>query len=269
MKPLSRALFRAPLRAPLRALFRALLRATRLLPALALALAGAHVAAQPAGARAGNGATPATPATPFPDDPVRSAVEQFLARQSAGLPGKVSIQVVPPSGGRAPECEAPDPFLPPGGSPWGRVTVGVRCGGERPWIRYVQARVGVLTDYYVAARAIAPGEPIGSADLQARQGDLAMLPRAVVTDPAQANGAVAATRIAAGSPLRADLLKRPAAVRNGQTVSVTIEGEAFQISSEGKVMNDAPTGGSVQVRLKNGQVVTGLVRSGDTVVLQQ
>ncbi|AOY97189.1 flagella basal body P-ring formation protein FlgA [Cupriavidus sp. USMAA2-4] len=229
-------------------------------------MAGAHVAAQPAGARAGNGATPATP---FPDDPVRSAVEQFLARQSAGLPGKVSIQVVPPSGGRAPECEAPDPFLPPGGSPWGRVTVGVRCGGERPWIRYVQARVGVLTDYYVAARAIAPGEPIGSADLQARQGDLAMLPRAVVTDPAQANGAVAATRIAAGSPLRADLLKRPAAVRNGQTVSVTIEGEAFQISSEGKVMNDAPTGGSVQVRLKNGQVVTGLVRSGDTVVLQQ
>ena len=78
-----------------------------------------------------------------------------------------------------------------------------------------------------------------------------MLPRAVVTDPAQANGAVAATRIAAGSPLRADLLKRPAAVRNSQTVSVTIEGEAFQISSEGKVMNDAPTGGSVQVRLKN------------------
>ncbi|MGO4307226.1 flagellar basal body P-ring formation chaperone FlgA [Cupriavidus sp. RAF12] len=210
-----------------------------------------------------------TAATPFADDPARVAVEQFLQRQANGLPGKVSVQVVPPSGGRAPECVNPEPFLPPGAAPWGRVAVGVRCGGDRPWTRYMQARVSVLTDYYVAARAMAPGETISAADLEVRQGDLAALPRSVVTDPAQVNGAVAANRIAAGSPMRTDLLKKAIAVKSGQTVNVTVEGDAFQLTSEGKVLADAATGNTVQVRLRNGQVVSGLVRSGDTVVLQQ
>lgn len=209
------------------------------------------------------------PANPFPDDPVRAAVEQFLLRQANGLPGKVSVQVIPPSGGRAPDCVAPDPFLPAGSAPWGRVNVGVHCGGDRPWTRYIQARVSVLTDYYVAARALAPGESIAAADLEMRQGDLAALPRAVVTDPAQVAGAVAANRIGAGSPMRTDLIKKAIAVRSGQTVTVTVEGDAFQLSSEGKVLADAAPGTAVQVRLRNGQVVNAVVRNADTVVLQQ
>ncbi|MFJ1258537.1 flagellar basal body P-ring formation chaperone FlgA [Cupriavidus sp. CuC1] len=207
--------------------------------------------------------------SPFPEDPVRAAVEQFLERQTAGLPGKASIQVVPPSGGRAPDCPLPEPFLPPGASPWGRVSVGVRCAGERPWTRYVQARVSVVADYYVAGRNLMPGEAIDAADMEVRQGDLASLPRAVVTDPAQVTGAVAANRIAAGSPMRTDLLKKAIAVRQGQNVTVLVEGDSFQLSSEGKVMAEAAVGNNVQVRLKSGQVVNALVRSGDTVVLQQ
>jgi len=240
------------------ATFRAALRtATRALPC-ALAAAGALC-----------GGALAAPPSPFTEDPVRAAVEQFLERQTAGLPGKASIQVVPPSGGRAPDCPLPEPFLPPGASPWGRISVGVRCGGERPWTRYVQARVSVVADYYVAARNLTPGEPLDPSDLELRQGDLSGLPRAVVTDLAQVAGAVVANRVAAGSPMRMDLLKKAIAVRQGQNVTVVVEGESFQLSSEGKVMADAAAGNNVQVRLKNGQVVNALVRNGDTVVLQQ
>ncbi|MGO4332808.1 flagellar basal body P-ring formation chaperone FlgA [Cupriavidus sp. 2TAF22] len=216
-----------------------------------------------------SGSVRAAPPSPFAEDPVRVAVERFLERQTAGLPGKASIQVVPPSGGRAPECTLPEPFLPPGASPWGRVSVGVRCGGERPWTRYVQARVAVVADYYVAGRNFTPGEPVDPSDLEVRQGDLSNLPRAVVTDPAQIAGAVAASRIAAGSPMRTDLLKKAIAVRQGQNVTVVVEGDSFQLSSEGKVMAEAAVGSNVQVRLKSGQVVSALVRNGDTVVLQQ
>ncbi|QET05426.1 MULTISPECIES: flagellar basal body P-ring formation chaperone FlgA [Cupriavidus] len=237
-----------------------------------LALAGLALSFLPPAQAAPAQVTPvqvAPAVNPFPEDPVRAAVEQFLLRQAIGLPGKVSVQVIPPSGGRAPDCVAPDPFLPAGSAPWGRVNVGVRCGGDRPWTRYIQARVSVLTDYYVAARAMAPGEPIDVADLELRQGDLAALPRAVVTDPSQVAGAVAANRIAAGSPMRTDLMKKAIAVRSGQTVTVAVEGDAFQLTSEGKVLADAAPGTSVQVRLRNGQVVSGMVRNADTVVLQQ
>jgi flagella basal body P-ring formation protein FlgA len=233
-------------------------------PALA-APAVARPVAAPGAAQA-----PQTPSqSPFADDPARVAVEQFLLRQASGLPGKVSVQVAPPSGGRAPECVDPEPFLPPGAALYGRVNVGLRCGGDRPWTRYMQARVSVLTDYYVAARAMGPGEIITAADLEVRQGDLAALPRAVVTDPSQVDGSVSANRIAAGSPMRTDLIKKPIAVKSGQTINVTVEGDSFQLSSEGKVLTDAAIGNMVQVRLRNGQVVSGLVRSGDTVVLQQ
>ncbi|WP_454711730.1 flagellar basal body P-ring formation chaperone FlgA [Cupriavidus nantongensis] len=252
-----------------RRLARALLVACAAGPAAAGA-APAQVApvAMQAPAAHGAGTAAHAAASPFTEDPARVAVERFLQQQTAGLPGKVSVQVAPPSGGRAPECIAPDPFLPAGTSPWGRVSVGVRCGGERPWVRYMQARVSVLTDYYVAARALGAGEPVSQADIEIRQGDLGALPRAVITDPAQLAGAVTANRIAAGSPLRTDLLRKAIAVRQGQTVTVAVEGEAFQITSEGKVLADAATGNTVQVRLRSGQVVNGLVRSGDTVVLQ-
>jgi len=214
-------------------------------------------------------ALPARAASPFADDPVRAAVEQFLLNENAGLPGKVTVQVMPPSGGRAPACEAPQPFLPAGKPGAGRVSVGVRCGGERPWTRYLQAQVSVQTTYYVAARALGPGEQLGPADLAAREGDLATLPRTVVTDPAQVTGALTANRIAAGSPVRTDLLKQAPSVRQGQNVTVLVEGEGFRLTGEGKALADAPAGSAVQVRMRGGQAVSAVVRGADTVVIRQ
>ncbi|MBY4898450.1 flagellar basal body P-ring formation chaperone FlgA [Cupriavidus sp. AU9028] len=251
-----------------RSLFR---RAARLLliASAPLTVAALAAPAQAAGQLSSPGnVAPQGGAPVFAEDPVRVAVEQFLQRETAGLPGKTSIQVIPPSGGRARECVSPEPFLPPSAQLQGRVSVGVRCGGDRPWTRYVQARISVLGDYYVASRTLAPGEPITAADIEVRQGDLASLPRAVVTDPGQVEGAVAGNRIGAGSPLRSDLLRKAIAVRRNQTVAVTVEGQAFQIRSEGKALTDGAPGSSVQVRLENGQVVNGVVKDADTVVLR-
>jgi flagella basal body P-ring formation protein FlgA len=70
-----------------------------------------------------------------------------------------------------PACEAsPEVFLPPGATPWGRVSVGVRCQAERPWMRYVQAHVAVEGSYFVAARAIDAGRPAGRGRRQRTHG---------------------------------------------------------------------------------------------------
>ena len=113
--------------------------------------------------------------------------------------------------------------MPTGARLWGRTTVGVRCAGERPWTVYLQAKVTVQATYYVAARQIAPGEPLRGRPV-ARDGDLTVLPLAVITDPAQAIGATALARISAGLPLRQDLLKSAASVSAGQTVRVVAAG---------------------------------------------
>lgn len=199
---------------------------------------------------------------------IRRAALAYLQQQSAGLPGKIDITVatVFPRGLAA--CTTLEPFLPTGARLWGRTTVGVRCAGERPWTLYLQAKVSVQATYYVAARQVGPGEMLTAADLIARDGDLTLLPQAVITDPAQAVGAVAMMRVSAGLPLRRDMLKSADAVTIGQTVKVVAQGQGFAISAEGSVMNNASPGQQVRVKTANGQIIQGIVKDGGTVEIQ-
>ena len=159
---------------------------------------------------------------------IRSAALAFLQQQSAGLPGKIDITVAPAFPRGLAACTVLEPFMPSGARLWGRMTVGVRCAGERPWTIYLQARISLRATYYLAARAMAPGEVLTAADLVARDGDLTGLPQAIVTDPSQAVGSVSLVRIAGGMPLRRDMLKSASAVSIGQTVRVVAAGHRFR-----------------------------------------
>ncbi|VWC10877.1 flagellar basal body P-ring formation chaperone FlgA [Burkholderia latens] len=204
---------------------------------------------------------------PGQQDPesIRRTALAFLQQQIAGLPGKTTATVAAAFPRGLAACTTLEPFLPTGARLWGRTTVGVRCAGERPWTVYLQAKVTVQATYYVAARQITPGEPLTAADLVARDGDLTVLPLAVITDPAQAVGATALARIAAGLPLRQDMLKSAASVSAGQTVRVVAAGPGFTISAEGSALANAAPGQSVRVRMAAGQIVTAVVKDAGTV----
>jgi flagella basal body P-ring formation protein FlgA len=207
---------------------------------------------------------------PGQQDPeaIHAAALAFLQQQSAGLPGKIEITVAPAFPRGLTACTALEPFMPSGARLWGRTTVGVRCAGERPWTIYLQARVSLRATYYLAARAMAPGEVLSAADLVARDGDLTGLPQAIVTDPSQAIGSVSLARIAGGMPLRRDMLKSASAIAIGQTVRVVAAGDGFSISSEGSAMNNASPGQQVRVKTANGQIVSGIAKDGATVEIQ-
>ncbi|KWZ61843.1 flagellar biosynthesis protein FlgA [Burkholderia ubonensis] len=214
-------------------------------------------------------AAAATAATPPPGqqdpDTIRRTALAFLQQQIAGLPGKPAASVASSFPRGLAACTTLEPFLPTGARLWGRTTVGVRCAGERPWTVYLQARVTVQATYYAAARQIAPGEVLTAADLVARDGDLTLLPLAVITDPSQAVGSTALARVAAGLPLRQDMLKSAASVSAGQTVRVVAAGPGFTISAEGSALANAAPGQSVRVRMAAGQIVTAIVKDAGTV----
>jgi flagella basal body P-ring formation protein FlgA len=217
---------------------------------------------------------PAAVAQPVPlpgqqdAEAIRSAALAFLQQQSAGLPGKIDITVAPAFPRGLAACTTLEPFMPSGARLWGRMTVGVRCAGERPWTIYLQARISLRATYSLAARAMAPGEVFTAADLVARDGDLTGLPQAIVTDPSQAVGSVSLVRIAGGMPLRCDMLKSASAVSIGQTVRVVAAGNGFAISAEGSAMNNASPGQQVRVKTANGQIISGIVKDGSTVEIQ-
>lgn len=194
---------------------------------------------------------------------LRTAIQQFLQMQTAGLPGSSSITVgaIDPRLKLA-ACPAPDVFFPSGSRAWGKTTVGVRCTSPATWTIYVSATVRVHGDYLAAAAPLAQGQSIGPNDLVKLKGDLTALPAGVVTEASLAIGRTLSTSIAAGAPLRQDALRAQQAIQQGQAVRVTTAGPGFQVSTEARALNNANEGQVAQARTASGQVVSGVARMG-------
>ncbi|MGR4872297.1 flagellar basal body P-ring formation chaperone FlgA [Variovorax sp. LARHSF232] len=215
----------------------------------------------------GSAGTPAR--QPLPDA-ARIAIEQLVQAQAAGLPRRIGVRLQGPGGGTLPPCEAPEAFLAPGTALRGRVSIGLRCpAADAPWTRYVQAYVEVQGRYFVAARAIEAGQALGAADLAERSGDLAALPRSVVTDAAPLRGVIAANRISAGAPLRKELLRGQVVIQQGQWVQVVAQGAGFSVSTEAKAMTRAEVGALVQAKTRDGRLVSGVADEEGQIRLAQ
>jgi len=197
---------------------------------------------------------------------IHQAVDQFLRQQTAGMPGKTTytIGAVDPRLGM-PACSALEAVVPAGARLRGQTNLGVRCGGPVPWTIYVNVDVRVSGSYLTASHALAPGQVISAADLAVQNGDLTLLPQGVLASADTAIGKISVASIAAGQPLRYDLLRAPLAVQQGQSVKLLSGGNGFRVSAEGRALNNAQDGQLAQVRTGSGQTVSGVARAGGTV----
>jgi flagella basal body P-ring formation protein FlgA len=200
---------------------------------------------------------------------IHQSVEQLVHKQAAGLPGKVSFTLGEIDARLTlAACTAPEAFIPAGVRLWGNASVGVRCNGINPWTIYVPLTVRVLTGVVVAAHALAQGRSIEFTDLLVQEADLGQLPGAVITDPAQAVGRISTLSIAAGQPLRQDLLRSPPVIQQGQSVTLRSQGPGFKVSAEGRALSNAAEGQVAQVRTPSGHTVNGIARTGAIVEIQ-
>jgi flagella basal body P-ring formation protein FlgA len=99
-------------------------------------------------------------------------------------------------------------------------------------------------------------------------GDLTQMPAGVVTDPAQAIGKTLTVSIGANQALRADLLRTPNAVLQGQNVKVVSQGAGFSVAADGKAVTNAAAGQVAQVRMNSGQTISGIARADGSVEIK-
>lgn len=215
------------------------------------------------------GSAPAPALAQQAPEPVRQAVNQFLQAETAGLPGKVSLTVgTLDARNQLPPCERLEPFLGPGVRAWGRINVGVRCLQPAPWTLYLPAQVAVMGEYLVIAEALKQGQVVSTGNLRVAAGDLTEQPASVLTDPTQALGHPARYALAPGQPLRAEMLRLPPVVQQGQKVRIVSAGPGFRVSNEGIALNTVAEGQVAQVRLPGGQVLSGIARHGAVVEIR-
>jgi flagella basal body P-ring formation protein FlgA len=197
-------------------------------------------------------AAPAMAASDLHDELIHR-VQAFLYEEAEAE--EVVIEVNPPSA-HLPRCESPEPFLARPDAPVvGRISVGVRCGEGGRQVRYLQAEVGVIASYPVAAVDIAPGTVLTQAHLEQRQGNLAQLPRQTVRDASLLLGQQARRSIRAGSPLQAQFFQARALVERGQSVVVEAGGASFRVTREGEAMEPGALGENIRVRFGQREII--------------
>jgi flagella basal body P-ring formation protein FlgA len=130
---------------------------------------------------------------------------------------------------------------------------------------YVPVTVRVTGKALVATRSIGSGQVIGEQDVEVQVLDLTPYPIGVFTRPEQAIGKTTAVNVAAGNPLRAEVLRTQFVVKQGQQVVVVAKGDNFKVSSDGIAMNSAVAGQIVGVKTTSGQIVKGVATDSGTV----
>ena len=197
---------------------------------------------------------------------LKQKIKVFLTAHSEGYAGDIKVT----AGGIDPHlklaaCMQPEVFLPPGSRAWGRTSVGIQCDAPSSWKIYVQANVSIKGQYLTTSHPLPQGHTITKQDLVFVEGDLTRLPAGVFTDVSQIIGQTVRSPMMAGIVLRQNMLKQALVVQQGQTVLLTTVGVGFTINAEGKALKNANLGQIVSVKVRSGQVVSGIAREGGKV----
>lgn len=199
-------------------------------------------------------------------DDIRSGATQFVLQQTTAQPGSVTVTAgtLDPRL-RFPACPAMEFFVPAGSRLWGNSNVGVRCPAPSTWTMYVPVNVKITANIVLAARPLQAGQKLSEADILTKSDDITQFASGVITDPGQALGKTVSLGVAAGYPLRIDMLRAPNVIQQGQNVKIVAQGQGFQVNAEGKALANAAAGQIVPVRTPSGRVLKGTAREGGIV----
>ncbi|MCX8956382.1 flagellar basal body P-ring formation chaperone FlgA [Erwinia psidii] len=189
----------------------------------------------------------------------------FKARYGeSGQNADTLVVVVKTPQSQWPACDTPRFSLPGNSRIWGNMSVAANCDQNR---RYLQVEVQVTGSYIVATRVVPRGTAITAADIKTVRGRLDTLPARTVMSAPEITDAVALRDIIPGQPLTMMMVRQPWRVKAGQNVTVVASGDGFNVSSEGRAMNNATATQPVRVRMSSGQIVSGKVAADGNILI--
>ena len=164
-------------------------------------------------------------------------------------------------------CQIPlKAFLPAGSRLYGKTTVGVRCGGHKPWTVYVPANIVSLGKYLIAKRSLQRGQILHLEDVEYAQQDTSILPRNHITEADDVVGMELKHQLSPGRTVTANMLTRPDTIKKGQQVTIYSRSGGLLVSSVGIAMANGAEGARVKVKNPSSRrIIEGIVRADGNV----
>ena len=187
--------------------------------------------------------------------------------QSVGGVAHVNVGL-PDARLRLAACEQLEAFQPPGARATGRTMVGVRCLSGRSWQVFLPTDIHIEAPVWVSVQALPAGHVLAPEDVAQRSQEVLVIEGDNRTLTATDNppfGATLARSVAAEAALRASDLHDASRVAAGDSVQVVYAGSGFTVESDGKSVNAAAPGQSVQVRMTSGSTVSGVLQQSHIV----
>ncbi|MDN5850792.1 MAG: flagellar basal body P-ring formation protein FlgA [Nitrococcus sp.] len=199
---------------------------------------------------------------------IHKVVHEYLQEraQGPGVIDRVVIEHLDPRL-RLTACGAPlQPFLPNGQPSVGRLTVGVRCPGPKPWRLYVPVQITRHLEVLVAARPLPRGVVLTQDAIRDERRNVADLSRAWYTDPKQLLGLETRQAIRSGEVFSPQLLISPRLIHRGQELILFATSGTMTVTMKGEALEDGVEGDVIRVRnLSSERIVEGRVVGIDRV----
>jgi len=162
--------------------------------------------------------------------------------------------------------KSPVAFLTTGTKLQGKLTVGLRCAGSKPWTIYVPAQIKIFAEVVAATQPLFRGREISTTDLMLVRQELSQLRSGYFTKTEGVIGKILTQNIAAGHAITPKKIKAAFLVRRGEKVTIVVSIGALKVKGKGEALKDAARGELVSVRnSRSKRIVQGIVTKPGTV----
>ena len=194
-------------------------------------------------------------------NPLSKQVKDLIAQQFSHKPEAITIgyaKDIPKL-----SCDTPTLSLLNKNKPWGNMTIGVQCDNKKS---FMQIYVAVSGHYLIAKQPITAGSVITEDLIDLKSGWLDKLPSSVILNKSDVLNYIATRNINQNETIKMAMLQKNWLVKAGQIVKVIIDDEDYQVTTNGKALNNAILDDKISIKLNSGNIIEGILTNQGVII---
>ena len=160
-------------------------------------------------------------------------------------------------------CDTPTLSLLNKNKPWGNMTIGAQCDNKKS---FIQIYVAISGHYLIAKQPITAGSVITEDLIDLKSGWLDKLPSSVILNKSDVLNYIATRNINQNETIKMAMLQKNWLVKAGQIVKVIIDDEDYQVTTNGKALNNAILDDKISIKLNSGNIIEGILTNQGVII---